>query len=170
VNQAPTVAGSAASSTVCLDDANVALTGSPAGGTWSGPGVTGSSFDPSTAGTGAQTVTYTFTDANSCTGTASTTITVNACVGIDDPEAANGLELFPNPTNGSFTVNFTQETAGNLQVRVLSVDGKVVLAEQRTAFSGTYTGTFDLSAEAKGVYLVEVQHATGRAYKKIVLQ
>jgi hypothetical protein len=170
VNQAPTVAGSAASSTVCLDDANVALTGSPAGGTWSGPGVTGSSFDPSTAGTGAQMVTYTFTDANSCTGTASTTITVNACVGIDDPEAGNGLELFPNPTNGSFTVSFTQETAGNLQVRVLSVDGKVVLAEQRTAFSGTYTGTFDLSAEAKGVYLVEVQHATGRAYKKIVLQ
>ncbi len=171
VNTAPTVTLSAFANPVCVDDANLTLTGgSPAGGTYSGTGVTAGSFDPSVPGVGTTTITYTYTDANNCSNTANSTITVNACVGIDDAEAGNGLELFPNPTNGSFTVNFTQETAGNLQVRVLSVDGKVVLSEQRTAFSGTYTGTFDLSAEAKGVYLVEVQHANGRAYKKIVLQ
>ncbi len=59
---------------VCIDAADITLIGSPVGGTWSGTGVTGNSFDPSV---GTQTVTYTYTDGNGCTNSAQTTITVN---------------------------------------------------------------------------------------------
>ena len=59
---------------VCLDAADITLVGSPVGGTWSGVGVSGNSFDP---GVGTQGVTYTFTNANGCSNSASTTITVN---------------------------------------------------------------------------------------------
>jgi len=51
---------------------------SPAGGTFSGPGISGTMFDPSVAGVGTHTVTYSFTDGNSCTNSASQNITVNA--------------------------------------------------------------------------------------------
>ncbi|MFN5909891.1 MAG: gliding motility-associated C-terminal domain-containing protein [Bacteroidota bacterium] len=61
-------------SPVCIDGANVVLTGTPPGGVFSGTGVTGNSFDPSA---GTQTITYDYTDANGCSGTANTTITVN---------------------------------------------------------------------------------------------
>ncbi|MBI5915119.1 MAG: T9SS type B sorting domain-containing protein, partial [Bacteroidetes bacterium] len=44
-------------------------------GTWSGPGVTGSTFDPAQAGLGQHTVVYTFEEAT-CTYTGSTTISV----------------------------------------------------------------------------------------------
>src|SRR5690606_22837127 len=37
----------------------LALTGYPAGGAFSGPGVSGNSFNPSTAGVGTHTITYT---------------------------------------------------------------------------------------------------------------
>ncbi|MBL7771579.1 MAG: hypothetical protein JNM95_01810, partial [Chitinophagaceae bacterium] len=39
-------------------DAAVTMTGTPAGGVFSGPGVTGSTFDPATAGVGTHTITY----------------------------------------------------------------------------------------------------------------
>jgi hypothetical protein len=62
---------------VCEDAPAFALTGaSPAGGTWSGPGVSGGTFDPAVAGTGTHTLTYTYADQSGCDGFGTTTITV----------------------------------------------------------------------------------------------
>jgi len=59
----------------CDNDADIALNGSPTGGTYTG---SGSTFSPSTAGVGDHTITYTYTDSvNSCATTVSQTITVN---------------------------------------------------------------------------------------------
>jgi PKD repeat protein len=43
---------------LCDNDAPVTLTGNPAGGTFSGPGVSGNTFDPSVTGTGSFLITY----------------------------------------------------------------------------------------------------------------
>ncbi|SEI40249.1 hypothetical protein SAMN05216327_101266 [Dyadobacter sp. SG02] len=43
----------------CINAAPVTLSGTPAGGVFTGPGITGSTFDPATAGLGTHTVTYT---------------------------------------------------------------------------------------------------------------
>lgn len=59
---------------ICVDAADVALAGTPAGGTFSGNGVTGSNFDPSA---GTSTITYSFTSPQGCSNTANATITVN---------------------------------------------------------------------------------------------
>ncbi|MDH4473029.1 MAG: choice-of-anchor J domain-containing protein [Fluviicola sp.] len=75
VNTAPTVTQSSIAAT-CDNSGLLALSGgSPAGGSYSGTGVTGSNFDPAS---GTQTVTYSYTDGNGCSNTASTSITVNA--------------------------------------------------------------------------------------------
>jgi hypothetical protein len=73
VNPIPVVnAGSYAP--LCVSSPNLILVGSPAGGTFSGIGVTGNSFNPAV---GTQIITYTFSDANGCTNSSQTTITVN---------------------------------------------------------------------------------------------
>jgi len=64
----------------CSNMAPYLLTGgSPAGGTWSGPGVNPATgfFDPA-SGTGPHLITYTYTDIYTCTGNASKTLTVYA--------------------------------------------------------------------------------------------
>ncbi|HRY33289.1 MAG TPA: gliding motility-associated C-terminal domain-containing protein [Bacteroidales bacterium] len=63
---------------VCLNDPPVNLSGgSPAGGTYSGPGVLANSFDPAVTGAGIFNLFYTYTDAYNCSNTDSSTLTVN---------------------------------------------------------------------------------------------
>ncbi|KAA9325016.1 CUB domain-containing protein [Adhaeribacter soli] len=97
INPIPTVvAGS--NQTVCANAAPVTLTGySPAGGTWSGSGVSaGGIFTPSAGLVGTVTLTYTVTQ-NGCTGTATKTITVSAApaasAGTDQSLCANDAAL-----------------------------------------------------------------------------
>ena len=54
------------------------LNGAPAGGTYSGPGITGTSFDPAAAGPGTHTISYTYADASGCGATVSASIAVVA--------------------------------------------------------------------------------------------
>lgn len=92
VNPLPTVTLGAFSA-VCASDAPFTLTGgSPAGGTYSGPGVSGSTFNPASAGTGTKTITYTYTNGNGCTNSASSTITVNSCGCSNAPVANAGVD------------------------------------------------------------------------------
>jgi hypothetical protein len=63
---------------LCVNAAPVTLTGNPAGGTFSGTGVTGSTFNPTTAGQGTFSITYNYTDAaTGCSNSATTSITVS---------------------------------------------------------------------------------------------
>ena len=63
---------------LCVNTAPVILTGgSPAGGTYSGTGVSNGSFNPSVAGDGSHIITYNYADAFGCSGSDSTTLLVN---------------------------------------------------------------------------------------------
>lgn len=65
---------------VCDTAAVFALSGgSPVGGTYSGTGVSSGSFDPAVAGVGNSVIAYSYTDANGCSASASTSIAVQDC-------------------------------------------------------------------------------------------
>ena len=79
----PTVANAGLDQTVCANSASLPLSGSPGGGFWTGPGVTGSAatgyvFTPSTALVGVQVLTYTVPATGLCTTTGTRRITVAA--------------------------------------------------------------------------------------------
>ena len=134
VNAAPTVTQDPIAA-ACDNGGLVALSGGlPAGGTYSGTGVSGTDFDPTN---GTQTITYTYTDANNCTNEATTSITVNAAPTVtQDPIAAacdnGGLVALSgglpaggtysgtgvsgsdfDPANGTQTVTYTYTDGNN---------------------------------------------------------
>ena len=79
VNALPTVTFGGTLTNQCASSTTYTLTGGlPLGGTYSGSGVTGNNFNASVAGAGTHIITYSYTDANGCTNSASNTITVNA--------------------------------------------------------------------------------------------
>ncbi len=51
-----------------LNDAPVTLTGSPSGGTFSGNGIAGSTFNPGLAGVGIHEIIYNYSDPYGCAG------------------------------------------------------------------------------------------------------
>ncbi len=77
VNSLPVVSLAALANT-CQNASGLTLSaGFPAGGTYSGTGVTDGIFNPSVAGAGTHAITYSYTDGNGCMNTASGNIIVN---------------------------------------------------------------------------------------------
>ncbi|MBP7409437.1 MAG: T9SS type A sorting domain-containing protein [Flavobacteriales bacterium] len=67
-----------------------------------------------------------------------------------------GLELFPNPTNGSFTVRSPHSSIRSVQL--LSADGRLVMQEQS---AGGPSIMIDATSLAPGTYIVVTTSGTG---------
>ncbi len=76
INPLPTVNFSGLAASYFYNDATVTLSGSPAGGTFSGTAISANTFNPAQAGIGNFTITYTYTNANGCTNAASHATTI----------------------------------------------------------------------------------------------
>lgn len=78
VNANPSVSYSGLDTAYLENAAPVTLAGSPAGGTFSGTGITGNIFDPAAAGIGGPyAINYAYTDSNGCSGSESKSVVVN---------------------------------------------------------------------------------------------
>lgn len=69
VSVVPNVSFTGLSANYCTSSLADTLIGTPAGGMFTGTGLTGNIFDPSIAGSGNFTITYSYTDMNGCVGT-----------------------------------------------------------------------------------------------------
>ena len=106
----PVVTFTGLSTQYCVNAGAVTLIGNPTGGTFSGTGVTGNTFNPATAGVGGATITYTYTNGNGCTNSTSqsTTVTPLPIVSISGLALeycvdASSATLTGNPSGGSFS-------------------------------------------------------------------
>lgn len=134
---------------VCVYNSSFTLTGgAPAGGSYSGTGVSAGSFNPAAAGVGTKTITYAYTDANNCSNTATNTILVDECLGLED-NALAAVSVYPNPTDGKLIVsNLSQETT----FKVIATSGQVVL----NGMVSNAANAIDLSSVENGVYMIQL--------------
>ncbi|HQE34594.1 MAG TPA: T9SS type A sorting domain-containing protein [Flavobacterium alvei] len=89
-----------------------------------------------------------------------TTLYLNPALGLkENALASDSISVYPNPTNGLVTVN---STAAVKAITVYDTTGKQISASK--------TNTVDLSNQAKGVYLVQVQTENGSTSKKVVVE
>lgn len=122
---------------ICLNSGPKALTGTPAGGQWSGTGITNPSgtVDPSIAGFGTHTLTYTFTDAVSgCANTDDLDMTV---IDLPTVDAGNDTTLCNQP----FGVQFVAIPSGG----TWSGSGVTAGGIFTPSASGIFTLTYSLS-------------------------
>jgi hypothetical protein len=164
VNSVPTVTFDLSSVTPpCVYDSPFTLpAGSPAGGTYSGPGVNGSNFSPANAGAGAHTITYSVTQ-NGCTGSSTSSIVVDACSGIVDAEIIP-IIVYPNPTNGS--VNIEGITADIKTIELIDASGKICA----TWNVSSVTMKLDLAVYANGTYTFKFNGIENNFVKRIEIK
>jgi hypothetical protein len=163
---APTVTLSIANNAVCVDDAAMMLTGgSPAGGTYSGPGVTGNSFSPVSAGNGTHAIVYTYVDSNGCSNTASANITVSPCVGMNENTGFAGINLYPNPNTGTFVIDLGASYE-DVSLVITDLSGRTVHA-QNANNANLIPVEFNSAA---GMYIVTVVSGSNKASFQLIRQ
>jgi PKD repeat protein len=97
-----------------------------------------------------------------CEATKCITLTTD----VNDVESMNNaLSIYPNPSNGNFTVKFDAEVNGQMNVQVYNAVGLVV---KTVSVDGNNTN-IDLSEFASGVYVVKVSADNYTATKKVTL-
>jgi hypothetical protein len=166
VNQAPTVNASGIPAVSCPGNAiNLTASGTAINFTWT----SNSSYLQGSQVTVFPTVNTTYTvtgsDANGCAATANVVQTVFTCVGINQIGASlSGLNVYPNPNNGEFTIELNNGL--NKTVQVFDISGREVSFQTS---SNDKMGV-NLSNYANGIYYVKVKSDNGVEVIKIVKQ
>ena len=138
---------------ICSNSGPRQLFGLPLGGSYSGPGVFGDTFWPSSANIGINNVIlYTYTDANNCQDTASARFIVNECTSINSvtPDSRE-VHIYPNPGPGQFTIWSKQLDI--VAIKVIDQNGKMIRSLNTIQSKRIM---IDLEDEATGIYTLEI--------------
>lgn len=168
VKPLPTISAqsSAANNASCKDE-NVTLTGS-GGDTYQW--MASSSYlqgNPVVVTPGLGTTTYTVigTNADGCTNTVTIVQQVFACLGVNEQSGAlSGLNVYPNPNNGNFSVELRNGLSKT--VDVVDVTGRVIM----TSNSSEDLMQINISQLANGIYYVKVKSNNTVEVLKVVKQ
>ncbi len=129
-----------------------------------------------TAGTGDVTFYGAFNAANNNGSSSGDVIYTSSLTVSEDPgnsiaqEQKNELKAYPNPSNGTFRVEFPTAIVGTAQILVTDMSGKQVRSRTVSGQELAQSITLDLSNEPKGIYLVQLVTEQITATTKVALQ
>jgi hypothetical protein len=139
------------------------------GGTWSDDNssgaLTGSNFDPSSAGPGMWNFTYTVTAPGCGPETATITVDVVVCPAID-PAVPLSFTIYPNPNNGHFRMDAPGSLGQNLEIRIMDLAGREVYTEAVYNASGNLE--INLSDVSRGMYIVELNNGDAKTQGRLI--
>lgn len=112
-----------------------------------------------------QTTTYTVTgkDVNGCSNSDTATIIVIICTGIESLDKGDMSYVYPNPSNGQFTIQSDEKI---LLIDIMNMLGEHIYTSQPV----TTDIDIDLSPQRKGIYLARLHTSKGIINRKISIQ
>ncbi|MCD4732163.1 MAG: T9SS type A sorting domain-containing protein, partial [Bacteroidales bacterium] len=156
---------------VALSTPPFELTGGlPVGGEYTGPGVTNGIFDPVAAGLGMHTITYTFTDINLCTNSAIDSIGVTQYTGIIHQDGQSAVNIYPNPTNGSFKVQFNSVESDIITLKMYNSLNEIVWERNNISVHNKFTQLIQLENYPSGIYYMQITGEKIHSSHKIILK
>lgn len=164
INTNPTVTISALADTLCHLDAPITLTGTPAGGTFSGPGMSGSTFTPAANLAGSNIINYGYTDGNGCANAASLTLVVEICGGINNA-TAQVVRIMPNPANNNVFIDMN--TTEKATVTIYNITGQAAMQQ---VFNAGNLLQLNIETLPAGLYLVQVQTGATTSVARLQVQ
>jgi hypothetical protein len=134
------------------------LTGTPAGGIYTGPFLTGNIFNPHAAGDGVDTFYYYYTDQNGCSNVAVQTIEVlNCTTSVAHLNNPARIEVYPNPASNQFTIELKSGDEAQL-IEVYNITGQLEYQDKNPLSSNSH------------YYVNTSQFPTGMYFMKVLLQ
>ena len=80
------------------------------------------------------------------------------------------INVYPNPSDDIFNIEFSSLLAQDIQVSVLNAVGEVVFIDNLKSHLGAYHNQISLKEDAHAVYFLKIQTREGTVSKKLILQ
>ncbi|MFC7774550.1 zinc-dependent metalloprotease [Flavobacterium sp. GCM10027622] len=87
----------------------------------------------------------------------------------NDDFELEAFELFPNPSNGSFTLKFVSNTGNDIKVNVFDLRGRQIF-DKTYRNTGVFSQDIGLENAQAGVYLLSVLDSGKKTVKRIVVE
>lgn len=142
----------------CISNGPVLLSGSPAGGVFSGLGLSGNSFTPQAAGLGTVLVRYDYTDTtNGCVNTKILPVRIKVCTSADElSPLISGSRVFPNPAQREARIDFTLAESRRVRMELLDPSGRMVQFVEMQLPAGPQQMLLPLKGLASGMYMLRL--------------
>jgi hypothetical protein len=172
VNPLPNLSINGLNTNYSVTDADVTLVGSPSGGVFSGTGIIGNTFSPSTAGIGGPfSITYSYTDpVTGCQNVISSSVTVEANVtGLINIGSTASYKFFPNPFQNNLSIQFNSASTENVFLNVSDIQGKTVYVNEFTVYQGeNRIELLELNQLSSGIYNFSIRIANSTSTQRII--
>ncbi len=160
VNPTPTVSISVPDTLICDFVTSVVLSGTPPGGTFSGPGVTGNTFNPSQVGAGLYWLRYHFTNTDSCSNEDSVRVRVDVCFSRGE-DVFSEIKINPCRGEGAWEVSGLDQ---GMKMRLIDLNGKLISEKVATSGHHTFYGQ-----GTPALYWLWIEDGTKRSVFKLPL-
>ena len=133
------------------------------GGVFSGNGVdVNGVFDPSLVTPGTYEIIYTVTT-NGCPQRDTAFVEVTTTVGIIQKNKTNTVSIYPNPSNGSMSIN------SSLIIKTISITD-IMGKEVHTSNPNSFNKKLTLNNISKGMYFVKIETQSGNNINRIIIE
>jgi minor extracellular serine protease Vpr len=78
--------------------------------------------------------------------------------------------LYPNPNNGNFILDYDTDKSETIRIEIFNITGKLVAEKKVESFSGNNQYNLQLDALSKGLYVVKISSAEGKASIKMMVE
>lgn len=108
-------------------------------------------------------------DERGCSATDKAVITVIGGTGFADHTADGNIFLYPNPSDGAFTLEIIHNQASDIMISVMTMTGQVVHNEILSGGYSEMKAAIDLSALPKGTYILRISIDLKDIYRHLIL-
>jgi len=90
--------------------------------------------------------------------------------GVDFESNSAVASIYPNPSDGVFTIRFDQSQEAVTRIEILDMSGRTVYVQDLGNYSGNYQEQVNLREFGTGLYMVAIQQGNDRTVNKVIVK
>jgi hypothetical protein len=94
----------------------------------------------------------------------------NVVLGVEDNNLGRTLRVFPNPSNGEFTIGFDSRSSNDVKIDVYDLSGRAVYNETFINAASQFRQSVNLGNMQPGIYVVRISEGDNMTSHKIVIE
>ncbi|HRZ20976.1 MAG TPA: T9SS type A sorting domain-containing protein, partial [Bacteroidales bacterium] len=97
-------------------------------------------------------------------------VILDICGGLEEKTTIDQITLFPNPSNGTFTLRMTTTREDIFDLKVLNALNSVVYEKKNVTWTGTQEMEIGLKDVSSGTYVLYLENSSTTLVRKIMVR